>query len=115
MNLIEFINTKPKEPTFYAIKYNNYNFKAHADNRYKMSHQIWNNGKTVYYWENELNVSVEKLERAMQYAIDGVECCCQCLEPTNNEGHRFFAGIYCKNCWTPQMQEERDWAYAHLD
>lgn len=116
MTLEEFINAKNANTrtTFCSIIYNGYMFKACYSNN---EHIIWDKtgNTTVYSWKNELHIPIKKLKQAMQYTIDNVLFCSECLNKIQGKYEQFFAGIYCENCWTEKLEKERKWAYSHLD
>ena len=114
MTIQEFINTKTTKYTSTTIEYKGYIFKASIN---YSEHNIWNKDGNiaVYNWKGELPISQEKLEQLLQWTIDGVYFCNRCLEKIEGNPIQFFAGIYCKKCWTPKDEEERKWAYSHLD
>lgn len=114
MNLQDFIITKTTKYTSVTIEYKGYIFKASIN---YSEHHIWDKDGNiaVYNWKGELPISQEKLEQLLQWTIDGVYFCNRCLEKIEGNPIQFFAGIYCKKCWTPVDEEERKWAYSHLD
>lgn len=125
MTLNEFIKTKAdKDYIRTTIEYNGYVFRASYSrcfnrlrNKYDYEYNIFDNkGQlSVYSWEDDLPITVEKLETLMQYTIDDVPFCARCLEKIEGDGIRHFAGVYCKKCWTSQDQKIKDWDYSHLD
>lgn len=125
MTLNEFIKAKAdKDYIRTTIGYNGYVFRASYSrcfnrlrNKYDYEHNIFDNKgqSSVYSWEDDLPITVEKLETLMQYTIDGVPFCNRCLEKIEGGYHTYFAGKFCDKCWTPQDQKDKDWDYSHLD
>ena len=125
MTLNEFIKAKAdKDYIRTTIEYNGYVFRASYSrcfnrlrNKYDYEHNIFDNKgqSSVYSWEDDLPITVEKLETLLQYTIDGVPFCNRCLEKIEGDYHSDFGGRYCDKCWMKEDKEEMDYYLSHLD
>jgi hypothetical protein len=67
------------------------------------------------------DISTEKtkfeIKTILNNFIDGFAICSCCRKPIrrNDIGLTLCAGIYCKDCVTPELRKESDWFYSHLD
>lgn len=122
-SLEEFINIKDggkDNCKSYIIKYNGNEFSAMVSGKSEnVEHDIWDKtgGTSIYRWEGELKISIEKLKQKLDEETQGVKHCCCCGKSIypKEKYEAYWAGIYCMKCWTPKLQEQRDYDYSHLD
>ena len=85
---------------------------------YENSKKLWyDDGGTVVPLD-DIN-TYEALEKRCDEYINGNVVCCRCHKVINRENRkdyeRYWACVYCKNCWTKEDQENRSYDYSHLD
>ena len=115
MTLEEFWNL-PADKSIYFIKiqYKGHIFGAGVY-EYSKEKVIWaDNGATMCYGFNT-HSTLEDVKRILDIYADGKYICQRCGKVIDkndsNSYERIFAGIYCKDCWTPQDAIEREEAY----
>lgn len=86
--------------------------------KYNVGRRLWHDGGTTSIPLDDIS-SYDKLEERCKIYAKGNYTCCRCCKEINGKDGssyvRFFAGVYCKDCWTPRDQKRKDWAYSHLD
>lgn len=115
MTLQEFFDYKG-DKSIYDIKFTD------ADEEFTAGIYDRGRDKTIWYDDGGTTVptqdcdTIDKLKARMKIYTDGYYICMRCgkivKQGQHNEYERFFAGIYCKDCWTKKDAEERDWAYS---
>ena len=101
MTLEEFIKSKPEGYNYSEIEYNGHIF---GGGHQKYVHYIFYEYNVVYYWEDDLPITIDKLKTVMQYAIDNVKFCCNCLNKIEGESYGGLLSKYCKDCWEKELQ-----------
>ena len=117
ISLEEFINEKKWLKC--NINYKNNLFRASVYTTYGLEHCIWNDTgvKSIYYWKDELDITIEQLKQKLDEETQGISHCCCCGKPIypGDKSEGYFAGVYCMNCWSDDLEKEREWDYSHLD
>lgn len=79
---------------------------------------IWSCNNSMAVPLNDIS-TLEQLKDRLDVYVNGNYICIRCgkiLNPKDRESYNsFWAGIYCNDCWTEKDQEEKNWAYSHLD
>lgn len=123
INLEEFINIKDGGKyncESYMIEYNGNEFSAMVSGKPEnVEHNIWNKtgATSIYHWEGELKISIEKLKQKLDEETQGVKhcsCCGKSIYP-KEKYEVYWAGVYCMDCWNDDLEKEREWDYSHLD
>lgn len=105
----------------FIIKHKNYNFIATYDTG---SMHVWSDtgAELVCIYDIKdifpKNVNImHELENILDKYTDGYAICSICRKPMprSEVALDFFAGRYCKECVTPELEKEREWAYSHLE
>lgn len=115
MTLQDFINTKTAKYTSTTIEYKGYTFRASIN---YSEHNIWDEtgNKAVYNWKGELPISMAKLEQLLDWTMNCIDYCNDCLEKIEGRTHYLWAGAYCDKCWAKNKAEDRDFGnYGRLD
>lgn len=60
----------------------------------------------------------EELEQMCKEYLNGNFVCCTCgkvLKASDKKSYqKYFAGIYCNECWTPEQERDREIDYKNL-
>jgi hypothetical protein len=103
----------------FILLYNNYKFNAAYSG---LMFCVWDNFGIESVCEYDIrDISTEKtkfeIKTILNNFIDGFAICSCCRKPIrrNDIGLTLCAGIYCKDCVTPELRKESDWFYSHLD
>lgn len=86
----------------------NFNYRVSDEGPYKKEVCLWHNGGTSLFRDivqNEEEID-DIIEERVNLFLEGNIHCCDCGKKINyneNNRHRYFAGIYCSECW------EREW------
>ena len=98
------------------VEHNNYKCRAVISN-YGKHHYLWDTTGTsaIYDWKGELPITIEELKQLIQCKIDGIPVCTECHKVIKGKAEYYWAGCYCPDCWTKELEEERKWDYSHLD
>lgn len=115
MTLQEFWNNREKLSESKPIEYKGKTFKG----------GVYSNGYALWFDDGLTSIPTEKirtledLEKRLDLYIQGNYVCVECLKVVpkidKNGYERWFAAIYCNDCFTKEYREERDWDYTHLD
>lgn len=115
MTLQEFWNEKEKLSASKQIEYKGRLFSGGV---YSNGYMLWYDDGLTSIPTDDI-VTFNDLEKRCDEYVKGNWVCIRCkksIPRTNrNEIERWFASVYCKDCFTPEEREERDWDYAHLD
>lgn len=123
ISLEEFIKIKDGgryNCTGYMIDYNGNLFSAMVSGKPEsVEHHIWNETgvSIIYDWKGKLDISVEELKKLLDDNINGIRHC-SCCGKVIHKGEKcegYFASTFCMRCWTPKLEKDREWDYAHLD
>lgn len=115
MTLQEFWNNKEKICESKPIEYKGMVFKGGV---YSNGYRIWADDGNTSIPTDDI-ITFNDLEKRCDEYVNGNVVCVRCRKAIpkdkTNEIERWFAGVYCKNCFTKKDREERDWDYTHLD
>jgi hypothetical protein len=61
--------------------------------------------------------TIKEIENILDKYIEGYAICSCCRKPISRDeiGCTFCAGVYCKECATPEIKQEAEWFRSHLD
>ena len=78
---------------------------------------IWSCGSAMAVPLDDIRTLGQLKDRLDIYVNDNYIClrCGKILSRAERKYQTFFAGVYCNDCWTEKDQEEKNWAYSHLD
>lgn len=118
ITLTQFIRKQQEKegcPESYIIKFKGKNFKGLVS----YEHGIWADkehcGIKVYEWKDRLDIPEKELRNMMSWILEGKKICSKCHKPIEGKCEQYFAGTYCTDCWTEDMERYRAWDYSHLD
>lgn len=100
-----------------------YNVEVDGDNSFVCLIPPSYKNKELWGRDGRLSINLklfdtfESLLSVCRGILEGYEYCYECGKKLSKDdcAHQYFAGIYCDDCWTKEMESERDWYYDHLD